>query len=153
MLANVIHIRRVSGDLWMGTGTKGDTAAETVVSSNPTHMRPDESKQVLLQLHFEFRWIVGFLFCTPSMSYVFPRHLRLWETGKTLARRLHIYWWVYYIVNDVAPTVWEAPAKCEQHGLNGLCNNEIQLSVRCVKHAQRLAKTSRYKHLIKSPRI
>lgn len=45
----------------MGTGIKGDNAAVAVVGSgsHTAHMRPDESKQVLLQLHFEFRWIVG----------------------------------------------------------------------------------------------
>lgn len=49
MLANVIHIGHVNRDLWMGTETKGDSAAETVVGfgSNTAHMRPDESKQVL----------------------------------------------------------------------------------------------------------
>lgn len=49
MLAIVIHIRPANKDLWMGTETKGDTAAETVVGfgSHTAHMRPDESKQVL----------------------------------------------------------------------------------------------------------
>lgn len=36
--------------------------------SHTAHMRPDESKQVLLQLHFEFRWIVRiFFFCARSI--------------------------------------------------------------------------------------
>ncbi len=39
----------------MGTGIKGDNAAVAVVGSHTARMRPDESKQVLLQLHFEFR--------------------------------------------------------------------------------------------------
>lgn len=64
MFAKLIHIRHVNRDLWMGTGIKGDNAAVAVVGfgSHTAHMRPDESKQVLLQLHFEFRWIVGSYF-------------------------------------------------------------------------------------------
>lgn len=57
----------------MGTGIKGDNAAVAFFGSgsHTAHMRPDESKQVLLQLHFEFRWIVGSNFQAQSINCAF----------------------------------------------------------------------------------
>lgn len=62
----------------MGTGIKGDNAAVAVAvavagfGSHTAHMRPDESKQVLLQLHFGFRWIVGSYFVCAVDFLRFP---------------------------------------------------------------------------------
>lgn len=81
--------------------------------SHTAHMRPDEPKQVLLQLHFEFRWIVGFIFCAQPICCVFPsvRDDRQ-DKNERFAQTLCI---LRGVVNRQQPspgTDWVALAKC-----------------------------------------
>lgn len=63
MFTNRIHISHVNGGF---VNENRERRRHTAVccgrlqltNTHSAHMRPDESKQVLVQLHFEFRWIV-----------------------------------------------------------------------------------------------
>lgn len=155
MFVKLIHIRHVFVDLWMVTGIKGDNAAVVCRSfcSHTAHMRPDESKQVLLQLHFEFRWIVGSCFpCAVDLIRL------LWDFRNFFFRDgvRNMTWGVHFCAACSKSSAALALAQIEQHWPNvraPLTERPVQQwntsqsvweggIVRCVKHLYKKNKST-----------
>lgn len=74
ILVKLVYIKHVFTDFVTDNGDRRTQCCCGCRSSgtHTAHMRPDESKQVLLQLHFEFRWIVGSWFLCAVDLIQFP---------------------------------------------------------------------------------